>query len=368
MIELGSVPSWVGALVDAHLHLERADAAVEVDGCDDVQGLVVRMAGSGQVLGAILDPLHRRPPKSARRVPDEDLLADRVRLLPERTADVATAHRDRAFVECEQRGQRTAQRIRVLERRVHRQVFVRPLGQHGTTFHRKVRLAALPDRSAHHSCCAGEVQVGVAVLERLVVDHVGLEVVEQRDDRVVERIVEQHDRVERLEVDHHCFGSIFRTGTRGGDHHADDVTGEADAIGAHRVDHRHGEPRWPDSRSRPDATHHVGAGPHRHDAGQGARFFDIDAGDPGVRPRAAHERHVQQPGGHQVVDEAPAPGEQARVLDTTHTGSGPPLHQRPPTSTSSHATPTLDHPEAGNRTTNRAPPRVGESVTSIDPA
>ena len=169
------------------------------------------MAGSGQVLGAILDPLHRSA-ELARRVPDEDLLAHRVRLLPERTADVATEHRDRAFVECEQRGQRAAQRIRVLERRVHRQVFVRPLGQHGATLHRKVRLAALPDRSAHHSCCAGEVQVGVAVLERLVVDHVGLEVVEQRDDRVVERIVEQHDRVERLEVDHHRFGSIFRTG------------------------------------------------------------------------------------------------------------------------------------------------------------
>ncbi|CAB4835458.1 unannotated protein [freshwater metagenome] len=123
----GQCAKRIGALVDAHLYLQRADATVEIDGRHHVQALVARMARRGQVLGAVLDPLHRRA-ELARGVPDQDLLAHRVRLLPERAADVGAANRDRALVKPEQGCQRCAERVWVLERCVDGQVVIGPLG------------------------------------------------------------------------------------------------------------------------------------------------------------------------------------------------------------------------------------------------
>jgi hypothetical protein len=58
----------------------------------------------------------------------------------------------------------------------------------------------------------------------------------------------------------------------------------------------------------------VAAGQHREHAGQGERGGGIDRADARVRVRRAHEGGVDLAGQGDVVAEAPAAGDQARIL------------------------------------------------------
>jgi hypothetical protein len=67
----------------------------------------------------------------------------------------------------------------------------------------------------------------------------------------------------------------------------------------------------------------VGGVVGRDDAGDLARRRQVQLRDAGVRDRRAHEPRVQHPGQRDVVDEATAPGEQARVLVAGDRGADP---------------------------------------------
>ena len=58
----------------------------------------------------------------------------------------------------------------------------------------------------------------------------------------------------------------------------------------------------------------VGGGQHRDDAGHRLRRGGVDARDARVRVRAADDGHGQRARADQVLDVAPAAGDQARVL------------------------------------------------------
>ena len=116
----------------------------------DRDHVVARVARGEQVLDAVFDPLHRAR-ELASRDTHRDLLATRVRLLPERAADVATPHRDEVGWVIEQRGHRQAQRVRVLVRDVDHQLAGsrQEVGEDRAPFHRHVGHALLRERLRH---------------------------------------------------------------------------------------------------------------------------------------------------------------------------------------------------------------------------
>ena len=76
---------------------------------------------------------------------------------------------------------------------------------------------------------------------------------------------------------------------------------------------------------RPHARHRVGpfvaqvrAAERSDDTLHRARALHVDAGDAGVRVRAAHEPHPERAGNHDVVDEAGLTGEQRGVFPAAH--------------------------------------------------
>ncbi len=75
----------------------------------------------------------------------------------------------------------------------------------------------------------------------------------------------------------------------------------------------------PDHRQRPGPrVRQVGATPRPHHARHLERFRDIDVDDAGVRERAPDEGHVCHARNRHVVDEAPLPLQQRRVLLAEH--------------------------------------------------
>ena len=81
----------VRTLIGEHVQPGAEDRALGVDRDLGVELFVAGMTGRHQVLDAVLDPLHRSP-EHERRGRHRDVLPADVRLLPERTADVAADH------------------------------------------------------------------------------------------------------------------------------------------------------------------------------------------------------------------------------------------------------------------------------------
>ena len=154
----------VRALVHRHAHTRTEDRRVFRHREIDRDDIVARVPGGEQVLDAVFDPLHRAR-ELTRRDTDRDLLAARVRLLPERSADVTTPHRDEIGRMIEQRGHRDPQRVRVLVRDVDHQLagVAAEVGEDRAAFHRHVGHALLGERLRHDDVRLRERGVDVAV-------------------------------------------------------------------------------------------------------------------------------------------------------------------------------------------------------------
>ena len=135
-----------------------------------------------------------------------------------------------------------------------------------------------------------------------------------------QRFLEIDDRIQRLDVDDHVAHRVFGDVATLGDDHRDRLADVAHLVLGERpvragMEHQPGDRRRRhEQRRRRSIVAEVG---ERVDSGHAAplpcgRGVDLDQAR--VRVFAAHERHVQHARELHVVDEARAPGQQARVL------------------------------------------------------
>ncbi len=118
----------VGAEVQLHVHADAEQHAVVGDRGLDVGALLACLAADGEVLEAVLDPLHR-PAEVDRGRDHRDLVALHAVLQAEPAADVVGEHADVLHRDVDLRRQKQPQHVRRLRRRVDREV----LGRLGRT-------------------------------------------------------------------------------------------------------------------------------------------------------------------------------------------------------------------------------------------
>ena len=267
-----------------------------------------------RVLRALLHPLHRRaqPPRDRDR---EQLLGIDVQLRAEPAADVGGDHAQLRLGHPERGGGEQPQDVRYLRRRPQRDV---PAGLgpgDDATGLDRVR-----DQRGLH----------VAVLD----DHVGavversrLELPDVRDVRpellvhegsaVLRGGLDIDQHLERLVVDVDELRRIDRVRARVRDHDRDTVAlvvhladGEREVLRAlHVLGHRPGA-----RHRRLPVVAQIGAGEHGHDALGRLCRGGVDRRDPGVRIRAADDRHDDGARQGEVVDEASTSAQQRIVF------------------------------------------------------
>ena len=313
----------VGALVEHQPEPDAEQPPVGVDRRLHVDALLAGLAADHEVLGAVLDPLHR-PAEQQRGAGHGDVLARQPALLAEGPADVAAPHPHRVGGDPQGGRQVEAQGVGRLVARVDVEL---PgagivLGEHAPALHRDVGVAVLVEPGPHHPVGRGEGGVGVAVAMGRAVHHVGPELGEDRLGGAGQDVVHVAHSGQRVVVDLDRLGAVL--GQRPG-------VGQHDG---HRVAHQpHGVARQCRERREPQ----VGRSDRRQigghdgevvggDDGVHARHLhggrDVDAGDAGMGERAAHEGGVQQARPLEVVDVATPPGEDAGVLDPLDADAG----------------------------------------------
>ena len=157
----------------------------------------------------------------------------------------------------------------------------------------------------------------VSLAARWVGD-VGADGLELQRGVVGERVLDVGDHRQVVVVDVDQLGGVHRLGAGLGDHEGDRVADVADLVdGQGRaaglvVDVGEARERF--------AAEVVGGVDGEHARRRG-RLGGVDAGDPGVRERAAHEDRVGDAVALEVVDEGALTEQQLEILDTADFGS-----------------------------------------------
>ena len=130
------------------------------------------------------------------------------------------------------------------------------------------------------------------------------------------------DGGERLVVDLDALGGIGCLRQRLRDHRHDRLADVAHRVARQRKARRLRHRRAVARANRPQRPHrrhavrrHVGAGEHRHDAGHGPGGRGVDAANARMGVRRAHQHAGERAGQLDVGDEAPAPEQEAAILD-----------------------------------------------------
>ncbi len=315
----------VGARVDEHAHLQGEDDPVRAHRHLDVEALLTRLPGRGEVLVAILDPLHRST-EVHRHGRARDLLAAVAHLEPERATDLLGDDADHRRVEAEPSRERGACQVHALTRDVHREPPRRvvEVGDDRPAFHRHVLVTVLGEVHLQHAVGAGERARDVAVdVRRRRRQDVRSEVLEDGGARRVDGRFRGHERGQLLVVDLDEIAGVLGEGPALGHHERDRITDESDLVGAQQGERRVGaadELLHPDG-PRLDEGFDVFAGQHGHDTRCRASRFDVDADDESVAHDAAHERGVDHSLELHVIDVATTAREDSLVLEPPHPGA-----------------------------------------------
>ncbi len=300
----------VGALVEDDGASEREDRAVGEHGGLELEPLLPRLAGGGEVLGAVLDPLHRRLEQDARPA-ERDVLAIQHHLVSERTADVARHDADRLRRQPERARQREAEPVRVL-----RAGRVGELACGGVVvrdpcarLERHVCIPLLAEARAHDTVRGGERPVDVAPRRDGVERDVAHHPVEQRRLRR-QRLRGRSHGLERLVLHGDEREGVLRDVAALGHDERDRIADVKHPVLGQRPERRLVS-------RHPETFRHrlqLVGGEDSHHAREGTRVVRVETTDPGMRIRAAEKRRLRHAGWREVGDEATTPGEQARVL------------------------------------------------------
>lgn len=237
-------------------------------------------------------------------------------LAAEGTADVGGDHPHLALLQAGELHEQVARQVRLLGRDVRRQLDVAGrsrVGQDRVALERCGGDPLVLDPGAHHHLGAGKHVARVVGVDR--VDGLGdvgaqLGELQRRAGRQRRLHVDHQGQLVVVDVDQ--LGGVDRLRSGLGHHQRDRVAHVAHHAVRQRgvtdpvVDHRE---RW--HRGGAECRHGV----HGEHAGCALGFGGVDAADPGVRDRAAHEDGLRGPRDPQVVDVRAAPREQLGVLD-----------------------------------------------------
>ena len=193
-------------------------------------------------------------------------------------------------------------------------------------FHRHVGLPVLAKGVADDAVSARERGVDVTVRERLVVEHVRVDLVEQRRSVGVERLLDRDDRIENAPIDHDEVGRVLGPRPRLGHDDRQRIADEPGPVVGQRPERR---PQQLGRRAQlhlADVRAQVPTGQHRDDAGRPTGLGRVDGDDVGVRLGAAHERGVQHAGQVHVGDVASLAGEDPVVLDAADAATDESAH------------------------------------------
>ena len=189
----------------------------------------------------------------------------------------------------------------------------------GARLDRHRRQPLVDDPLFDHAIGAAERLVDVAAAHRVRIRDVRAQIgMRQRRSRL-DRRLRIHDDRQRIVIDIDGIDGIARDVRVGRDGHCHGVTDEI-----HPVAGEHGVLRRLEVRNRRGARNQtaggvdVGTRQDGDDTGNGARRRDVDAGDAGVRMRAAKDDGVQEAGEPQVVDVGGEAFDEPRVLDALH--------------------------------------------------
>ena len=310
----------VGARVADDLGPQAEDRPVFVDPELRPDHLVERLGGRHEVFAPVARPLDGAP-EPAREDRDQHLLAVQGHLPPEAAAHVGRHHPEAAAGQVEHLREHIPDDPRDLGARVQGEdapAFV-VLREVAAVLDRGGGLAAHPEaaRDPHRRPC--DRRVGVSAHEFPVDDYVAQEVLVEARRAGRDRRLRVRLGGERLVVDHHLLRRVLGEVAVVGEHRRHRLAGVADpGSGEHRqlrclvARHAGGGPKGA------EGPLDVGGGHHRGDAGRAGRLRGVDAGDAGVALVAPAEREVQRAGAPEVVHVAPAPGEEARILDPLH--------------------------------------------------
>ena len=266
------------------------------------------------MLEPVLDPFHR-PARDARRDPHQRDVGEDALLHAEAAAGIRRHAQAQPVARHFQRA------------RQHRMDAERPLeggehvvgvlarivvGDQPVGFDRRAGVARIVDRDRHAMRGGRECGFRIAVAERAVARDVRAEPVMQHGAVGFERIGRPQGDRQRLVIDLDQLQRVLGEVTVRRHHHGDRLADIAHALDRDRpaldVRLHAGEQRRPE-------RGHLGRGDHRRDALRGARRAHVDRADDRMRMRRAQHGGVQRARRHaEIVDVAPAPGEQGRVL------------------------------------------------------
>ena len=183
---------------------------------------------------------------------------------------------------------------------------------HAVGFHRRRDRARVTVLVAEHPPGAGERAVRVAVLETALLGDVAARLLEQQRRVRRDRILEERDALQRLVLDLDQLQRVFGDIAVLGHHHRHRL-----AHVAHLVDRAHVEfhARLDHARNRARHPGDLGAGDDADHACKLLGAARVDAEDLRVRVGRAQDRRVAQTRHRfEIVDEAPAAGEQRLIL------------------------------------------------------
>ncbi len=318
------------SLVRHVAHAERQERAVGPVGELDVHHAVTGVHEGGEVLHAILDPLHG-PARGAREEGADEQIG-RPALVAEGAADVGAAEPQAGLRHAERGGENRDGQPRPLvvrpELEAVRSRIVRGHGAEGLEGRRGIALYG--EALAQHPVGPRHGAVDVAVAERVVPDDIGAELRVEEGRAGLHGLVRIHYRGERLVFDADELERVFGGGAVGRGHRGHRLADVAHDVDSEAVV-RHGGgggDQWPDGTGQAGG---VGPGEHGGDSRTGQSLPRVDRADACMRVRAPEHRRVEHAGPSKVVDEAPAAGHETDVLLEGQGGADPgPTHEDSP--------------------------------------
>ena len=300
----------VGTRGCGHVALEAGDLSVFRDAELGRHHEVTAVYQRDHVFGAGLGPLHRLAELHCDRGDSDVLHIDRG-LRAESAAYPRAQHAKVLRLHADRRCNRAVRRVRCLMRQPQLETVAFRLGKCTVVLHRRAGQAL-----ADH----GDFGDLVGTFERVHVGavlgseaHVRTVLLEQQRRACSKPFVGSVDHFQGCVVDNDGVCGVGRGGLRRCHDGGDDVTDEADLVSCkHRPIQRRRHHR---ETLEAGQTEIIPAGVvHADDAGHCSRILRVDRHDVGVRVLRAHETHMQQTGGGQVVEVLPAAREEGGVL------------------------------------------------------